>query len=430
MLVQQTATALRQLLRSGEVTAAEVLARHLEQIERFDPEVNAICTLVADAAHQRAAELDQLARDRQGPLHGLPIAIKDLEPTAGIRTTFGSPIFGATRNPWNLERTPGGSSGGAAAALAARMLPIADGSDFGGSLRNPASFCNVVGLRPSVGRIPVWPAESLQPALSVLGPMARTVDDVALLLSVQAGPDPRAPLTHCEAGAALATVEPLSQRERHELRIAWTPDLGGEVVVESRVLEVCASALDVFRDFGATVEERCPSVAEAMSAFQVLRAAAFATRFESELAKNRHLMKHTVIWNIEQGLHLSALDLARAESIRARVFHGFRRLLERFDVLALPVSQVTPFPVGTEWIREIEGTQMTTYIDWMASCCIVSLTGLPAISMPAGFTDDGLPIGIQLVGRPNGESQLLRVAKAFEHDTRFADRLPRLLTDG
>jgi amidase len=460
----KSAVELARLVREREVSAREVLEAHLRQIERVNPRVNAVVTLVADSAREQADRADEAQRRGAavGPLHGLPIAIKDLVETKGIRTTFGSRIyrdyvpdadellvervkaagaivvgktntpefgagsqtfnevFGETRNPWDVTKTCGGSSGGGAVALACRMLPIADGSDMGGSLRNPPSFCNVFGLRPSPGRVPDWPSSQPWQTLSVPGPMARSAEDAALLLSVLAGPDPRAPLALDEPGDVFRG--PL-ERSFRGVRVAWSRNLG-RLPVEPRVSAVCDAARGAFADLGCAVEDAEPDFRDADEVFQTLRAWQFAAAHEEHLRTHRELLKDTIVWNAEQGLHLSGLDVARAEEKRGALYERVRRFLERYEFLLLPVSQVAPFPVEVRWVKEVAGVPMKTYIDWMASCYRITLTGLPAASVPAGFTPEGLPVGLQIVGRHHGDLDVLRLAHAFERATGFGQRRP------
>ncbi|HXV63595.1 MAG TPA: amidase [Vicinamibacteria bacterium] len=457
---------LARLVRVKEVSAVELLQAHLDQIERVNPKVNAIVTLVPELARERARLLDERAMrgESLGPLHGIPLAVKDLERTRGIRTTFGSRIyenhvpersalfverleaagavvlgktntpefgagsqtfnsvFGRTRNPYDPTRTCGGSSGGAAVALACGMVPLADGSDLGGSLRNPAAFCNVVGLRPSPGRVPRYPVVDPWNSLNVLGPMARTVADVGLLLSVMAGPDPRDPIALAERGEVFR--ESLEQDFRGT-RIAWSPDLDGFPVARE-IVEALEDSLPVFSELGCEVERASPDLRWAPEIFQTLRAHGFALAHAHELEEHRALMKDTVIWNIEKGLALTASELMRAERGRAALFHRMREFMETYEFLLLPVTQVLPFPIEVEWVREIEGVTMETYIDWMKSCYFISLTAQPALSVPAGFSEAGLPVGLQIVGRHRRELDVLRLAHAFEEATRFNERRPPL----
>jgi len=453
------------MLRARELSAVEVMGAFLARIERLNPAVNAIPTLRprAELLAEAAAADARLARGEPvGPLHALPFAIKDLSLTRGLRTTFGSRIyrdfvptsdelyvarikraggivigktntpefgagsqtfnalFGATRNPYDLTKTCGGSSGGAAAALACGMLPLADGTDLGGSLRNPASFCNVVGLRPSPGRVPRLNARD--DTLGVHGPMARNVADLALLLAVMAGPDPRDPLSLPEPGATFA---PPFARDFSGVRVAWSERLG-RYPVERAVTAVCNGARPVLEELGCEVVDAEPDLAGVDAIFQTLRAASYAAALAGDLARHRELLKDTVVWNVERGLALSAADVERARAERAALERRVDRFFERHEFLLLPVAQVAPFAVETEWVREIEGEPMHTYIDWMATCYAISCTGLPAISVPAGFTPEGLPIGLQIVGRRGCDRAVLELAYAFELRTGSSARCPPL----
>ncbi len=458
-----TATELAARIREGELSASEVMEAHLARIEGANPTVNAIVTLLPDEAMAGARAADEaLARGLPvGPLHGLPVAHKDLALTKGIRTTFGSPIFrdfvpetdaliverlnragavtvgktntpefgagsqtfnevfGETLNPYDTTKTCGGSSGGAAAALACGMLPLADGSDMGGSLRNPASFCNVVGLRPSPGRVPTWPDVAPHP-LSVEGPMARTVEDVALMLGAIAGPDTRSPLSLSEPGSVF--FQPLD-REFDGARVAWSKDLGG-LPVDRRVTEVIEGGRHVFESLGCRVEEAEPDLADADEVFKILRAWRFELAYGELLKKRRGEMKDTVVWNIEEGARLSGPEVAWAERRRAELYQGAREFMDAHEFLVLPVSQVPPFEVGLRYPTEINGQPMETYIDWMKSCYLVTVMGLPAISVPCGFTPEGLPVGVQIVGRPRDDLGVLQLAHAFEGATGYGGRRP------
>jgi amidase len=456
---------LTRMIRDKEVSASEVMAALLSQIEGVNPKVNAIRSFVGEEAALNAAKKadEKLARGEPvGPLHGLPHAVKDLALTEGIRTTFGSRIykdfipgedalfverlkqagaiiigksntpefgagsqtfnevFGPTRNPYDLSKTCGGSSGGAAVALACGMAPLADGSDLGGSLRNPAGFCNVVGFRPSPGRVPSHPVTLAWNTLAVEGPMARTVRDVALLLSVMAGPDERSPISINEPGSTFS--RPL-QRDFKGARVAWSRDLG-RYPVRPVVNEVCDRARPVFAELGCQVDDGQPDFNDADEIFQTLRAWLFAQTRGDDFKLHRSLMKDTVVWNIEQGLKLSGADVARAEAKRTQLYHRARKFMERYEFLILPVSQVAPFSVETDWVREINGVKMESYIDWMATCYAITLTGLPAISVPCGFTCDGLPIGLQIVGRHRRDFDVLRLAFAFEQATQYGTIRP------
>ena len=452
-LWRETATALALRIRRRELSAAEVVGAHLSRIEEVNPELNAIVTLDREGALAAADEADRaLARgEPAGVLHGLPIAVKDLEDTAGMRTTYGSPlfrdhvpvadtllvtrlrragaivigktntsefgagsqtfnsVFGATRNPFDRSRTPGGSSGGAAAAVASGMLPLADGSDLGGSVRNPAGFCGLVGLRPSAGRIPEVPTTSPWSPLAVHGPIARTVEDAALLLRALCGPDPRAPLSLDDPPETFADVGPA---DLGALRIAWSDDLGG-LPVEPEVTAVLRRRRGELEALGCTIENAEPDLRAADEAFETLRGVGFAHAFGELLRSRRDQLKDTVIWNTEAGLALTGEQIGRALALQGEAFARTQELLGRYDVLALPVTQVVPFDADEPWPREVAGVPMASYLEWMRSCSRITVTAHPAISVPAGFTDAGLPVGLQLVGRHRGEAALLRVAAAM-----------------
>ncbi|GAB3587935.1 amidase [Amycolatopsis endophytica] len=462
-----TTRELRAALGARDLSAREVVEAHLRQIERVNADVNAVVTLVGEQALAEAAAADErAARGAELPaLHGIPVAHKDTHDTAGIRTTYGSPlhahhvperdelviermraagvitlgktnvpefaagshtfnpVFGATRNPYDPARSAGGSSGGAAAALASGMHPLADGSDLGGSLRNPASFCNVVGFRPSPGRVPSWPAPLGWTGLSTAGPMARTVADAALLLSVLAGPDPRSPIALDEPGETFA--RPLDTDVRG-LRVAWSPDLGGAVPVEPEVAAVVEASADVLADLGCAVERACPDFTGADEAFRILRAWQFAVKFGPMLDTAGDRLKDSIRWNTEEGLRLSGTDLGRAEVLRTELFHRFREFFGRYDFLMLPVSQVPPFDSALEYPTTVAGTAMETYLDWMRSAYYVTVSGSPALSVPAGFTPDGLPVGVQIVGPHRADFAVLQLGHAFEQATQTARRRPAL----
>ncbi len=430
------------------------MAAHLDRIAEMNPRVNAIVTLVAERAMASACEADErLARGEVvGPLHGLPVAHKDLQPTAGIRTTFGSPIFadfvpeqdslvverlraagaitigktntpefgagsqtfnpifGATLNPYDRTKTCGGSSGGAAAALACGMLPIADGTDMGGSLRNPASFCGVVGMRPSPGRVPAWPAADAWSTLSVDGPMARAVADVALMLSAIAGPDARSPISLGDPGHRFAA--PLD-RDFTGVRIAWWKRLGGapfDPVVRRQV----NSQRTVFESLGCRVDEAEPDFTGFDAVFKTIRALAFLTGLAQRVEGRRSQLKDTIAWELERGERLTPAEIAWAHTKRSELYHRMRVFMERYDFFVLPTVQVPPFDVTQPYPTEIDGVKMETYIDWMQSCYFISIVGNPAISVPCGATPEGLPIGLQLVARHHDDWGLLQIAHAFE----------------
>jgi amidase len=470
-LWENDAVTLAGMLRSRDVSAREVIAAHIARIEAADGVVNAVVTRCLEQAMVKAAAADQaLARGEEpGLLHGLPVAHKDLVDTAGIRTTYGSPlfaehvperdellvsrmsgagaislgktnvpefgagshtvnrVFGATRNPYDLTRSAGGSSGGAAAALAARMVCLADGSDLGGSLRNPASFCNVVGLRPSPGRVPRWPVTNPADTLGVEGPMARTVADAALLLVVQSGPDPRAALALDAPPPQLAEpadVRRLLARDPSGLRVAWSADLG--LPVDHAVRATLAPARAVLADLGCQVSDATPDLAGGDEVFRTWRALRFATAFGPLLRADPGSLGPNVAWNTERGLELTVADLSRATVLWAVLADRISAFFTEFDVLACPVSQVPPFSVDLDWVHEIDGVPQETYLDWMRSAYLISVTGLPAISVPAGFTPDGMPVGLQLVGRRRADWHLLSIAAVFEAATGYAQTAPSL----
>ncbi|WP_040815307.1 amidase [Nocardia concava] len=464
-----TAVELARLLQAGELSAVEVVQAHLERIEAVNPRVNALVTVTAEQAldQARAADAVLAAGGDLGPLHGIPMAHKDTHDTAGIRTTHGSPLFahhiperdeliieriraagaitlgktnvpefaagshtfntlfGATRNPYDLDRSAGGSSGGAAAALACGMHSLADGSDMGGSLRNPASFCNVVGFRPSPGRVPTWPNPAAWSTMAVQGPMARTVSDVALLLSVLAGPDPRSPIARSEPGALFA---PPLDCEVCGLRVAWSPDLGGAVPVDRAVRSVIEPAASVFAELGAHLEPDCPDLSGAEEVFRTLRAWQFALGLGPLLAQ-RDSLKASLVRNIEAGHALSGNDIAAAELAHTALFHRMREFFDRYDILVLPVSQVPPFPIDLEYPEAVDGEPVADYLAWMRSAYFISATGCPALSVPAGFTADGLPVGIQIVGPHGADRLVLEVGHAFEQATRHGAVRPPILAD-
>jgi amidase len=451
------ARAMAHAIASGELTAVTVLEAHLARIAQVNPYVNAIVTLDEEGARAAAARADEAVGDGAplGPLHGLPVAVKDLEDTAGMLTTYGATpfaehvpdadalvverlraagaivigktntpelgagshtfneVFGATRNPFDRSKTAGGSSGGAAVAVACGMVPLADGSDLGASVRNPAAFTSIVGLRPSPGRIAdrVTDGDPWE-SLSVLGPIARSVDDAALLFGALAGRDPRDPRSVDAPAGALAPVVPA---RLDTLRIAWSPDLL-DLPVERAVLDVLEPAIDRLAAQGATVTRgAAPDLRGADEAFDTLRALGFATGVAPLLAEHPGGFKETVVWNAERGLALTGGEIARAQRLRGQAVAAMRSFLEHdYDLLALPVTQVAPFDIGLDWVHAIDGVPMEHYVAWLRSCSRITVTGHPAISVPAGFTPGGLPIGLQLVGRHQQERELLAMAAAVE----------------
>jgi amidase len=452
------------LIRTGRLSAREALAAHLKQIERVNPKVNAIVTLVPEMALEAAAKADEMQARKQklGPLHGLPAAHKDLVETKGIRTTFGSPlykdfvpqqddliverlrragvvtigktntpefgagsqtfnkVFGTTHNPYDLTKTCGGSSGGAAVALACGMVPVADGSDTGGSLRNPAAFCNVVGFRPSIGRVPNPKAAFAWSTLSTSGCLGRSVADLAFTLSAIAGPDPRAPLSIPEPGEVFA--RPL-ERGFKGVRVAWFRNLGG-APFDPRVRAVVDGHRKTMESLGCVVEEAEPDFAPAEISFRILRAWNSAATYGARLHEHPDAFKATLKGEIEEGLHLSGADLARGETAHSQMWRGFQAFLEKYEYFVLPTTQLPAFDIDSEYPREIAGVKFENYIDWMKSCWYISATGNPAASVPGGFTPEGLPVGVQIVGRDKQDFAVLQLAHAFEQATGFGKKRP------
>ncbi len=464
----RTARELSCAIRERELSVREVVAAHLERIDAVNPRVNAIVSLRPEAALAEADAADRrTARgETVGPLHGLPIAIKDLMDTAGIRTTYGSKLFaehvpqvdsllvarlraagavvvgktntpelgagshtfnevyGTTRNPWRLDRSAGGSSGGAAAALAAGMLPLADGSDHGGSIRNPASFNNVVGLRPTPGLVPHPGEGDVWDVASVVGPMARTVGDLALMLTAIVGPDPRSPLSHGDPADFAGDLG----GDLGGLRVAWCPDLGG-LPIEASVRAVCDDAIARFVACGADVEEVDLDLRDADLAFETLRALGFTRLpdlFGVPLDDLRGTVKDTIIWNVEQGLRLDGATVALAMDARGRIYRRVAAMLEDYDVIVAPAAQVAPFDADIEYPREVDGVAMTNYLGWMRVCSRITVSSHPVAAVPAGFTTERLPVGVQLVGRYRGDRRLLEIAAAWEAATGLTSQHPRL----
>jgi amidase len=459
-----SAVEMAKLIRGRKLSAREAVSEHLKQIERVNPRVNAIVTLVADQAMQAAARADEMQAhgDILGPLHGLPVAHKDLLETRGIRTTFGSPIykdfipdednlvvqrmqragaivvgktntpefgagsqtfnsvFGATRNPYDLSKTCGGSSGGAAVALACGMVPVASGSDAGGSLRNPAAFCNIVGFRPSIGRVPNPKAGFGWSTLSTMGCLGRTVADLALSLSTIAGPDRETPLSIDEPGELFA--RPL-ERSFKGVRIAWFKDLGG-LPFDPRVRSIVDAHRTTFESLGCIVEQAEPDFSPAEISFRTLRVWGDAANYGKLLQQHPDAFKKTLKEEIERGSRLTGDGLARAEVAHTLMWRRFQNFLEKYEYFVLPTTQLPPFDVNTPYPTEIAGVHFDNYIDWMKSCWYISATGNPASSVPAGFTPEGLPIGLQIVGRNKQDFAVLQLAHAFEQVTGFGKKHP------
>lgn len=480
-LVDPLSTTARDLargLREREVSAREVVQAHFDRIDAVNPVLNAVVTEVREQAMAAAVETDErtMAAHRfhatgvLPPLHGIPMTHKDTIATEGIRTTMGSPVyaehvpgysdlvierlqaggvittgktnvpefgagshtfnevFGATGNPWDPRLSAGGSSGGVAAVLAARVQPLGEGSDVGGSLRNPAAFCNVVGFRPSHGVVPVAPTLHPWAWLPRVGMMARDVADVALGMSVVSGPDPRVPAP-CPVDPddfAELVDEPVPDRPLTGLRIGLTVGFGLGVPVDPEIVAVVLAQAAVLESLGAEVDEACPDLRWADEVFDVTRAYDMAARLGDVVERHRDRVKEEVVWNVERGLALTARELISADLARGRLHRSVGEFFEGYDVLVAPVTQVLPFPVEERWPRVVAGQPMQTYVEWMRSVSLISATGCPAVSVPAGFTGAGLPVGLQLVGADGDDVRLLRVAKAYETATGHGKRLPEL----
>jgi len=456
---------LASMIRTRKVSAREVMTAFLEQINRVNPKVNAIvarlnddrCLALADEADRRLS-----GKSPVGPLHGLPWAFKDLEAAVGFPATSGSPIYkdnmpaadsltverlrragvvpigktnvpefgmgshtynkvyGATLNPYDLTKAAGGSSGGAGAALATGMLPMADGSDFGGSLRNPANFNNVVGFRPSVGLVPTMPNVLPLLGFSVKGPMGRSVADVAFLLSVMAGSDPRDPGAYPSTPSAFA--KPLG-RSLKGIRIAWCPDLGG-LPLDRRVRTVLDAQRKTFVDLGCVVEDVCPDVSEADDVLLTIRRWRSWIVYSPLLASNRDQLKPEAVFEIEAGSRLTNSQVAQAFVKHGQLLERMRAFQQTHEFVVCAVNQVPPFDATLDWPHEVDGVRMQHYIEWMKSAYLITATWCPAISVPAGFTPEGLPVGIQIVGRYREDFGVLQMGHAFEQATHVGRRRP------
>jgi amidase len=443
------------------------MAAFLRQIERLNPKINAIVAkLDDDRCLTLAADADRrLERgDEVGSLHGLPFAFKDLDPAVGFPMTRGSKIFkdfmpgedsvlverlkragvipigktnvsefgmgshtyndvyGVTLNPYDLTKSAGGSSGGAGAALAAGLLPLASGSDLGGSLRNPANFNNIVALRPTVGLVPSAPTALPFLGFTVKGPMARSVADVAFLLSAMAGADPHDPATYPSEPDVFR--KPLDRNFKN-VRVAWCPDLGG-LPLDRRVRSVLEAQRKTFIDLGCIVENACPDLSGAEEVFLTLRAWNYWHTLGPLLGHHRHEMKPEAVWQIELGKSLSGADVANAMARHGELMQRMHVFQEKYEFLLCAVNQVPPFDASLHWPREIDGVKMENYLSWMKSAYWISATFCPAISVPAGFTSDDLPVGIQIVGRYRDDLGVLQAAYAFEQSTGFGRRRPAI----
>lgn len=453
-LVKMTARQIVELVKKKEITPLDLVDVSADRINETDDKINAIPIRCFDRARERAKKLMDNPPEGNEPgfLYGLPLAIKDLDDVAGVRTTHGSPIFkdnvaersgymvetlekngglvvgksntpefgsgsttfnevfGVTVNPWNTSMTCGGSSGGAAAALASGQVWLAQGTDFGGSIRIPASYCSIVGLRPSPGRVATGPDSMPFASLSVRGPMARTVGDAALMLDAMAGMhtgDPRS-LPRPEKAFVNAVDSPESPG-----KAAFSPDLG-LAPVDPEVIDICRKAAYSFNDFGCEVIEDCPDFENAIDVFQTLRASNYAARMEPLLNEHREKLKPEVIWNIEKSFDLSSLDIARAERARGRIYNRIVSFFENYDLLITPTVVAPPFSKDWRYLEEVAGTRLDSYIGWLVMTFVITLTACPAISIPCGFTQSGLPVGLQIVGRPRAEADVLSAAALYE----------------
>ncbi len=464
------AVELREMMRKKVISPVELIRTFLEQIDKVNPAINAYCTLVSEMALEAAkkAESAIMQGGEVGPLSGLPVSIKDVVPTAGIRTTYGSKlyenlvpsedglvverlketggiilgktntpefaaggstfnqVFGITRNPWNTGFTVGGSSGGAAAAVAAGIGPLAQGSDLGGSLRLPASFCGVVGLRPSPGRVPKYPNELNWDDQSVQGPIARTIPDTALFLDAMSGPDARSPVSLPREETTF--LQAAQSPEAKNLRIAWSDNLN-LMPVDPAVLKEARKAIDVFRGLGCEVAEDCPDFSGAKETALTLRGVRFVALYGEQYRNDpefKRLVNPLVTGNIEQGLKLSVEEIARAHRQRSEIWNRARKFFAKYDLLLTPTAPIPPFPAEVKFPTEIAGKPMENYLDWAMLTYAITMTGHPAVSVPCGWTENGLPIGVQMVGRPHGEIALFKAAAAYEQAAPWADKRPEL----
>jgi amidase len=469
-IVKLDAVALSSAIKSKRVSSVEVMAAYLDHIDRFNPRVNAIVSLQNrdDLLKQAKNRDEQFARGEYlGSMHGFPLAIKDLETTKGIRTTLGSPlfkdfvpktdsivvermklaggivigktnvpefglgsntynnVFGATLNAYDQSKTCGGSSGGAAVSLALKMLPVADGSDHAGSLRNPAAFGNIFGFRTSFGRVPSDLVDVFMPSLSVHGPMARTIPDLAMLLRIQSGYDARVPLSIRQEPAIFSG--PL-ERDFKGTRVAWLGDFEGYLPFEPGVLDLCKRSFKIFEQLGCIVEESRPDfpIEEVWRNWLKIRASQVGARFKefyNDPAK-RALMKPELQWEIENSSRLTADEVSEAGAVRSAWYHAVRKFFERYDYLLLPSAQVFPFDVSTHWPKQINGKAMDTYHRWMEVAVPVTMSGCPALNVPAGFNEQGLPMGIQIVAPNHAEMSCLQLAYAYDQTTQWVVKRP------
>jgi amidase len=474
-IVMLDAAALAAAIRARQVSCREVMAAYLDHIERINPHVNAIVALqerkgLLANAEERDAQLQR--GEPAGPLHGFPLAVKDLSPVKGLPLTMGSPIFkdfiadtdnvmvarmrkaggifvgktntpefglgshtynqvyGLTRNAYDQALSAGGSSGGAAVAVALRMLPVADGSDYGGSLRNPAAWNNIFGFRTSIGRVPTDGRDAWLPSMGVLGPMARNVVDLAMLLDVQAGYDDRVPLSIGDSGT---NFQGSLDADLKGKRIAWVGDFGGHIPYDPGLLALCKSALTTFEQLGCVVEDAAPDypIEPVLRAWQVLRSWQMGGTMLPHYndPKKRALLKPEAIFEIERAIKLSAFDVTAASLVRTAWYQAVRVFFEKYDFLVAPASQIYPFDATMNWPTEIAGHQMQSYSEWMSGMGPLTMSGCPALAVPAGFNERGLPAGTQIVGPNRAELACLQLAHAYDMSTQWVSRRRPVLLD-
>ena len=462
-LCQLTACEAVDLLHAGEVTPLDLVEASAKRIAAVDAELNAIPTICSDRARDHARRI-MAGTDAAGQLGGLPVGIKDLSPVAGVRSTWGSPVFsghvparssfivetleaqggivmgktntpefgaggstfnevfGKTRNPWDSRKSVAGSSGGSAAAVASGSVFAALGSDLGGSLRMPASFNGIVGLRPSPGVCPFGPEEYAFSHLSVEGPMGRTAADVALMLDALARRHAEDPLSvgNISGESYLSQV----QNRRPPGRVAFAQDLGGIMPVEPVVTEICRAAAGKFREAGVEVIEDCPDLTAAADCFQTLRAAWFVANMGPLIREHRDQFKPEIIWNYEKGAALTADEIGQAERQRSAIYRSMQEFFRHYDLLLCPTTIVPPFDVDVRYVEEAAGVKFDNYIDWVTATSAISVSGCPAASAPAGFTDEGLPVGIQIIGPMHGDGRVLAAAALLDEMTGYSKLLP------
>ncbi len=465
-LIAKTAYEIVQLLKARQLSPVDVVNASAARIGEVEDSINAMPTLCIDRAIERAKELERQEpfgqSDDRGWLAGLPISIKDLTETAGVRTTFGSPIyrdfvptksdivvqkleyrgailmgksntpefgagastfnevFGVTRNPWNTSKSVSGSSGGACASVAAGEVWLATGSDLGGSLRTPASFNSVVGLRPSAGRIPRNRTHEPFGCMHVQGPVARNCQDAALFLDAMAGFHPSDPLSYPAPNIPYMNSIDNPTRPR---RIGYSSNLG-ITVIDPEVELICRNAVQLFEGIGVQIEEASPDFSGAIESFDVLRGASFVASFMPEYEKHEHLLKPEIVWNIEKGMQLTAEDIGRAQRTQAKIFNSMIRFFDEFDLLICPCAIVPPFDSELRFVESLGEHTFDTYYEWIAITFALTLTGCPVLAVPAGFTHDGLPVGLQIVGPPRDEGPLLSAGHILEQLTCIPEQLP------